>query len=69
MQMSLKIPRSSSHFDRLSGYVLFPLLLFTAYLAGAWADWVISHTAYIVRLLAYTIAPGVILASVVVRVR
>ncbi|KAF9239677.1 hypothetical protein BU15DRAFT_46512 [Melanogaster broomeanus] len=56
-------------YHRLSGYVLFPVLLFTAHLAGAWSDWVTNNTEFFVRLLAYGIAPIVILVGVYSRVR
>jgi hypothetical protein len=54
---------------RALGYVIYPLMLFTIYLAGAYATWVIEHTAWIVRFLAYTIAPCALLASIYGRVR
>ncbi|KAF8558487.1 hypothetical protein OG21DRAFT_1595374 [Imleria badia] len=56
-------------YHRLSGYVLFPTLLFTAYLGGGWSDWVTSHSDSFVRLLAYSIALFVILAGAYSRAR
>ncbi|KAF9228680.1 hypothetical protein BS17DRAFT_690953, partial [Gyrodon lividus] len=56
-------------YHRLLGYILFPLVLFTAHLAGAWSAWVTANTDFFVRLLAYVIAPIVILAGVYSRVR
>ncbi|KAG6333980.1 hypothetical protein ID866_5103 [Astraeus odoratus] len=56
-------------YHRLSGYVVFPLTLFTAYLAGAWSDWVTHHSAGFVRFVGYTLAPLAIAAGVYSRVR
>jgi hypothetical protein len=56
-------------FRRLSGYVLFPLLLITAHLGGAWSTWVRSHSHLSMRLVAYTVAPIVTLVAVYARVR
>jgi len=56
-------------YHRLSGYILLPVVLFTAHLAGAWSTFVVSNTDFVVRLLAYVIAPIAILAGVYSRVR
>jgi len=56
-------------YHRLSGYVLFPLLLLTAHFGGGWSDWTNENSAYILRLLGYTVAPLVLLIAVLVRVR
>ncbi|PPQ78531.1 hypothetical protein CVT25_011803 [Psilocybe cyanescens] len=56
-------------YHRLSGYALFPLLLFTVHLGGAWSSWGERYSYGIVRLLAYTVAPVAILAGVYVRIR
>ncbi|KIJ60625.1 hypothetical protein HYDPIDRAFT_138830 [Hydnomerulius pinastri MD-312] len=56
-------------YHRLSGYIVFPLVLFTAHLAGAWSTFVTSNTTLLVRLLAYTIAPIVILGGIYTRIR
>ncbi|KAF8432468.1 hypothetical protein L210DRAFT_3558561 [Boletus edulis BED1] len=56
-------------YHRLSGYVLFPVLLFTAHLGGGWSFWSTGHSDSFVRLLAFTIAPFVILAGVYSRIR
>ncbi|KII88731.1 hypothetical protein PLICRDRAFT_41950 [Plicaturopsis crispa FD-325 SS-3] len=56
-------------YHRLSGYVLFAFLLLTAHVAGAWSTWMIISTAYATRLVAYTIAPLVILVALYSRVR
>ena len=55
--------------NRFSGYLLFPLFLLTAYLGGGWSSWTTSHSPFVVRLLAYTISPVVLIAAVLVRVR
>jgi hypothetical protein len=56
-------------FRRLSGYVLLPWLLITVHLAGAWSEWMIDHTAFATSLVAYTIAPAIVLISVYARMR
>jgi len=56
-------------YHRLSGYILFPLYLFTAYLGGAWSNYTSEYSIFIVRLLAYFVAPGVLLVSVYTRIR
>lgn len=53
----------------LSGYLLFPLFLLAAYLGGAWSNWSTGNSAFLVRLLAFTVSPIVLLAAVLVRVR
>jgi len=54
---------------RLSGYLLFPWLLFTIHLAGGYADWVVGHTTSAQRTWIYTILPIVTIAGLFVRVR
>lgn len=54
---------------RLSGYILFPVLLFTAHLGGGWSTWAVDHSDSFWRLLAYSIAPFVIVAGVYSRMR
>jgi len=54
---------------RLSGYILFPVLLFTAHLGGGWSTWVTDNSGPFVRLLAYSIAPFIVLAGVYSRIR
>jgi len=56
-------------YHRLSGYLLFPLLLTTAHLGGAWSDWSQLHVSDIMRLLVYTIAPAALFVAVVMRIR
>jgi len=56
-------------YHRLSGYILLPVLLFTAHLGGGWSDWVVGHSEAFVRVLAYSIAPLLILAALYARVR
>lgn len=56
-------------FRRLSGYVLFPLLLMTAYLGGAWSTWATSHSPLAVRFVGYTVAPIVAILAIYARVR
>ncbi|KAI0831143.1 hypothetical protein BC628DRAFT_1352519 [Trametes gibbosa] len=56
-------------YHRLSGYLLFPLFLFAAYLGGAWSNWTTNNSPYVVRLLAYTISPVVLLSAILIRLR
>lgn len=56
-------------FDRLSGYVIFLLMLVTVHLAGYWSSWVVEHSQEWVRVIAYIIAPLALLVSVYGRVR
>nr|AIY34644.1 hypothetical protein [Polyporus umbellatus] len=56
-------------YHRLSGYIVFPLFLLTAYLGGAWSSWTTGRSPFDVRLLAYTISPIVLFAAILVRVR
>jgi hypothetical protein len=56
-------------YHRLSGYILLLCLLVTVNLGGAWSSWTSSNSAYIVRLVAYTLAPLGILVSVYSRLR
>lgn len=56
-------------YHRLSGYLLLPFLLTTVHLGGAWSTWVSENSAFVVRLVAYTLAPVGIFASVYSRIR
>ncbi|TDL27255.1 hypothetical protein BD410DRAFT_761969 [Rickenella mellea] len=56
-------------YHRLSGYALYPLFLFTAHLGGAWSAFSTGNSNYIVRLLAYTIAPSIALVAIYSRMR
>jgi|SRR3984957_641543 len=57
------------HFSRLSGYTLFTILLLTIHLGGGWSSWSLSNSNPFVRLIAYNIAPAVLLGSVFSRIR
>jgi len=56
-------------YHRLSGYILFPLLLATVHLGGGWSRWGEKYSNWGFRIVAYTIAPLAILGSIYVRVR
>lgn len=56
-------------YHRLSGYILLPLLLFTAHLGGAWSAWMTEQTSHVTRFIAYTIAPVLVVGSVYARIR
>lgn len=54
---------------RLSGYLLFPLLLSTVHLGGGWSEWANSRAGPSSRFVVYTLAPILILISVGSRMR
>ncbi|EPT00163.1 hypothetical protein FOMPIDRAFT_1023929 [Fomitopsis schrenkii] len=56
-------------YHRLSGYLLLPLLLFTAFLGGLWSHFVASNTALPVRIILFGVAPLCVLVGVFVRIR
>jgi len=56
-------------YHRASGYVLFPLLLWTAHIGGAYSKWVVAHTSYIARVAVFTVAPAALLIAVYSRAR
>jgi hypothetical protein len=56
-------------YHRLSGYLLLPFLLTTVHLGGAWSTWVSEHSAFVIRLVVYMLAPLGILTSVYSRIR
>ncbi|KAH9951275.1 hypothetical protein B0H21DRAFT_274188 [Amylocystis lapponica] len=56
-------------YHRLSGYLLFPLLLGTTHLGGVWSHWAQGHVGEIMRLLVYSIAPAALLVAILVRIR
>ncbi|KAF8969880.1 hypothetical protein BDZ97DRAFT_168337 [Flammula alnicola] len=56
-------------YHRLSGYLLFPLLLFSVHLGGAWSNWSEKYSIWIVRFVAFTVAPVALMVGVYVRAR
>jgi len=56
-------------YHRLSGYVLLLWLLITVHLAGAWSTWMVDHTGFATSLIAYTVAPALVLISIYGRIR
>ncbi|TFK67906.1 hypothetical protein BDN72DRAFT_842503 [Pluteus cervinus] len=56
-------------YHRVSGYVLFPLLMYTAHLGGAWSFWGEKYANAGIRAIAYTVAPLVLVISVFTRIR
>ncbi|KAG6909835.1 hypothetical protein DXG01_015108 [Tephrocybe rancida] len=56
-------------YHRLSGYLLFPTLLFTAHLGGAWSHWGERAIPSPLQFVAYTLAPLLIVIGIVTRVR
>lgn len=55
-------------YHRLSGYMLFPLLIVTSSYGG-WSHWALKHSSFTTRIIAYTVSSLVLLASVLFRVR
>ena len=56
-------------YHRLSGYLLILSLFTTIHLGGGWSTWVEEHSAHRTRVIAYTLAPFGILASIYSRIR
>jgi len=56
-------------YHRLSGYLLFPLLLFTVFLGGLWSHFSTRNTVLAVRIVLFGVAPLVLLVAVYMRVR
>ncbi|KAF8184946.1 hypothetical protein K438DRAFT_1837144 [Mycena galopus ATCC 62051] len=56
-------------YHRLSGYVLFMLLMFTAHVGGAWSHWGIKYAPWSMRVLAYGVGLGACIAGLYLRVR
>ncbi|KAF5358078.1 hypothetical protein D9756_001746 [Leucocoprinus leucothites] len=56
-------------YHRLSGYILFALMMFTAHLGGVWSGWAATFVSAPVGLVAYTVAPAAIVIGVWSRVR
>lgn len=53
---------------RLSGYVLFSLLILTSFYGG-WTHWAINHSSFSTRVVAYILSPLVLLGSILFRIR
>jgi len=56
-------------YHRLSGYILFPLLFYTAHLGGSWSSWMIKNSTYAIRAIAYAISPLVVVVTLYSRTR
>ncbi|KAI0736612.1 hypothetical protein C8Q72DRAFT_800723 [Fomitopsis betulina] len=56
-------------YHRLSGYLLFPLLLLTAFLGGLWSHFITRNAVLPVRIILFGVAPLCVLFSVFVRIR
>lgn len=63
------LPLMITFLSRLSGYLLFPLLLLTAHLGGSWSDWAGVFIDKPTKIAAYSVAPVLILAAVYARAR
>ncbi|KAF9792477.1 hypothetical protein BJ322DRAFT_1102980 [Thelephora terrestris] len=55
-------------YHRLSGYILFPLLILTSSFGG-WSQWAMNHSLFSTRIIAYTLSPFILLISVLFRIR
>ncbi|KAJ6500444.1 hypothetical protein C8R45DRAFT_977715 [Mycena sanguinolenta] len=56
-------------YHRLSGYVLFLLLILTAHLGGAWSNWGNKYSPWSMRVLGYGIGLGACIVGLYMRVR
>jgi len=56
-------------YHRVSGYLLFPLFVYSAHLGGQWSGFSQKNSSMVLRFLAYSIAPLLILGAVFSRVR
>ncbi|KAJ6618316.1 hypothetical protein B0H10DRAFT_2377844 [Mycena sp. CBHHK59/15] len=56
-------------YHRVSGYVLFMLLILTANLGGQWSGWSNRYVPVGLRIIAYTVAPLACLFAIYARVR
>jgi len=56
-------------YHRLSGYVLFMLLMFTAHIGGAWSNWGNKYIPLSMRVLAYGVSLLACIAGLYIRVR
>ncbi|KAG7452875.1 uncharacterized protein BT62DRAFT_925414 [Guyanagaster necrorhizus] len=56
-------------YHRISGYILFPLLLLTANFGGLYSNWGTKYLSLPIRVIVYAIAPPVILLAIYIRVR
>lgn len=56
-------------YHRAVGYTAFSLCLITAHLGGAWSNFAVNNSWWVVRALVYTFAPAALLAAVFSRVR
>ena len=54
---------------RVSGYILFPLFIFSVYLGGAWSNWSAKYSIWLVRFITFTVAPIALMSGVYLRVR
>ncbi|KAF7338642.1 Cytochrome b561 domain-containing protein [Mycena venus] len=56
-------------YHRLSGYVLFMLLMLTAHIGGAWSNWGIKYSPWSMRVLAYGASLLACITGLYIRVR
>ncbi|KAJ7168147.1 hypothetical protein C8R43DRAFT_983225 [Mycena crocata] len=56
-------------YHRLSGYVLFALLMFTAHLGGAWSGWGKKYSPFGMRVIAYFLGTFAAVVGVYIRLR
>ncbi|KAF7311604.1 Cytochrome b561 domain-containing protein [Mycena kentingensis (nom. inval.)] len=56
-------------YHRVSGYLLYILLMIVANLGGFWSNWGLRNVPFFMRLIAFAIAPGAALVGLYLRVR
>ncbi|KIM49302.1 hypothetical protein M413DRAFT_21550 [Hebeloma cylindrosporum] len=56
-------------YHRLSGYLLFPALMFTLHLGGARSNWSSKYSVWIIRFMAFTVGPVAVVIGVFSRMR
>ncbi|KAF8644136.1 hypothetical protein AX16_008663 [Volvariella volvacea WC 439] len=56
-------------YHRLSGYLLFPLFLFTTHLGGVWSGWASTYANAFLRTVAFTLAPVALVIAIWARAR
>ncbi|KAL5490205.1 hypothetical protein ACEPAI_5038 [Sanghuangporus weigelae] len=56
-------------YHRLSGYLVYPLLLYTAHLGGAWSTYTNAHANPVMRIIAFSVGPIITVLAVFSRIR
>ncbi|KAL5511743.1 hypothetical protein ACEPAH_4961 [Sanghuangporus vaninii] len=56
-------------YHRLSGYLVYPLLLYAAHLGGAWSTYTNAHANPVMRIIAFSVGPIITVIAVFSRIR